>query len=134
MRFSLFIFFSASIKFRVTAMFVESALKLGITTHGEICQGQWLYFSYNHDAVSDSDFAAKRRRLAVSSSAQGSLHSLASTTHGPDAVHLSVRISRIAGEVYIRPAHGAPPIKLIPPFAFLQEGDSPVVVNLCNGE
>ena len=131
-------------RYRIVALLIESALVLGHHHHGEICENEWLYFTYNaaDDANSNSSSSSsghrRSRRLAnIKDRERASILQERSALSVDDdenvAVHLSVHIWRYSGAFFIRAAHGYAPIKMVPPFVFLGEGQNDVVIDICNG-
>jgi hypothetical protein len=132
------------VRYRIVALLIESALVLGHHHHGEICENEWLYFTYNaaDDANSNSSSSSsghrRSRRLAnIKDRERASILQERSALSVDDdenvAVHLSVHIWRYSGAFFIRAAHGYAPIKMVPPFVFLGEGQNDVVIDICNG-
>ena len=126
------------------ALLIESALVLGHHHHGEICENEWLYFTYNaaEDASGNSSSSSsghrRSRRLAnIKDRERANILQERSALSVDDdenvAVHLSVHIWRYSGAFFIRAAHGYAPIKLVPPFMFLGPGQNDVVIDICNG-
>lgn len=111
----------AEVRFRIVAVLVDSKLELGHRHHGEVNENEWMYFSFNvEDIRTANDFSGHRRLAAVkhrqlqalSDIKQRALSSNADTTnrsvdsHGPTAVHLTIRLWKYSGALFLRPAHG----------------------------
>jgi hypothetical protein len=127
-----------NVRYRVVALLMDSSLKLGHKSHGEVCNQQWAYFDYNAgDSNATAGSGGHRRRLTglLADSSRSLLSAAASGdygTHGSTAVHLSVHVWRYSGAFHIRLAHGYAPIKLVPPFIYLGKGDADATVQLCD--
>ena len=132
------------VRYRIVALLIESALVLGHHHHGEICENNWLYFTYNaaEDASGNSSSYSsghrRSRRLANIKERERTgimqeRSSLSVDDNENVAVHLSVHIWRYSGAFFIRAAHGYAPIKMVPPFVFLGEGQNDIVIDICNG-
>ena len=132
------------VRYRIVALLIESALVLGHHHHGEICENEWLYFTYNaaddaNSNLSSSSSSHRRsRRLAnIKERERANMLRKRSALSVDDdenvAVHLSVHIWRYSGAFFIRAAHGYAPIKLVSPFSFLGDGQNEIVIDLCNG-
>jgi len=112
-----------SVRYRIVVILIESTLDLGRQHHAEICEDEWLYFEYNHDTTV-SFLNASRVSARMRTTTQSNIDV---------AVHLSVHISRYSGSLYVRTTRGYAPIKLVPPYTFLSEGDHDVTINICDG-
>jgi hypothetical protein len=134
------------VRYSIVTLLIESTLVLGHRHHGEICEDEWLYYNFNaadnaaeNSTLSSSSSSHRRsRRLTNIKSRERSnilqrRSLLSADKNATDAVHLSIHIWRFSGAFFILAARGYVPIKLVPPFTFLGDGQNDVVINICNG-
>jgi hypothetical protein len=127
------------VRFRVVALLIESELVLGHRHHGEICESEWVYYTFNalslNSSSSSSSLSSSHRRRLANANARSLLESSSDdkgTTHGSQAVHLSVHVWRYSGSFYTRIAHGYAPIKLVPPFTFVGSETDDIYIHICD--
>ena len=131
------------VRYRIVTLLIESTLVLGHRHHGEICEDEWVYFNFNAadenstSSSSSSSHRRSRRLTNIQSRERSSILQkrslLSADENATYAVHLSIHIWRFSGAFFIRAARGYAPIKLVPPFTFLGDGQNDVVINICNG-
>ena len=141
-------------RYRITALLIASKFKMNHKLHAEVCEGQWLYFTYTpslnktdgndghrrlahaneglHSRPEMSEFQRVHRSILSSAGTDGHGDDCGHTTHGCNAFHISIHIWRYSGSFFLQPTDGNAPIKLVPPFKYLGEQDTDAVINLCN--
>ena len=78
--------------YRVVALSIDSTLQLGTKHQVEICEDQWLYYSYNYLEDLSREDTSQVRRLATYRNSGGRDLLASTSTHGADAIHLSVKV------------------------------------------
>jgi len=76
----------------VVALSIDSTLKLGTKHQVEICEDQWLYYSYNYRQDLSRDETSPMRRLSTNRNSGGRDLLASTSTHGADAIHLSIKV------------------------------------------
>ena len=133
---------AAAVEFRSFVHFVHSELTPGHLSHGEVCPGAWVYHRLlltnalingggghgggGHrrlDSAVAINEAAARRQLGAAPAAGAA-----------DGVHVRFRITKNIGNMNLVLSLGDKPLRLVPPYTFLDANDAHVDEIICNIE